>query len=208
LRFVRAGIILALAVAPGLRADVLEMQNGDRYSGKVLSMFADTVMLNSEILGKISVPRIKVAVLTFGTNAPSQPAVSVARLSATNLPALAAPPRPAPAPIVVINTNQDLSARFRQLGADTNFIGQIRQQMFAGNPEAADKYDELVNGLLTGHLSVNDLRRQAQTSAQQLRELKRELGPDADDALDSYLKILEAFVNETEATPGNQPGTP
>jgi hypothetical protein len=182
------------ALAPGMRGDVLEMQNGDRYSGKVLAMSADTVVLNSEVLGRLNVPRTKVASVTFSTNAAAAPvAASLARPASTNLP------------IVIhstplTNTNLDLSAAFRQLGADTNFLGQIRGQMFAGNPQAAAKYDEMVNGLLSGQINLNDLRQQAQTAAEQLRELKSGL-PEAGDSLDAYLQVLDGFLKET----ANQP---
>ena len=198
-----AGIVYWFATAFGLRADVLVMQNGDRYSGKVLAVSADTVVLNSEILGKINVPRRKVANLAFGTNAAAPQATDVLAPAAVNAPAAAAPPA-----LVLAGTNLDLSAALRQLGANTNFIGQIRQQMFAGNPQAAGRFDEMVNGLFTGQMNLDDLRRQAQSSAAQLRALKRELGPDADDALDGYLKILDAFVNEAPAGPANQPPAP
>jgi hypothetical protein len=193
--------LLMLAAAPGVRADLVEMQNGDRYSGTVLAVSADTVVLNSEMLGKINVPRNKVATLTFSTNANAaiKPATTAsARPAATNLPA-------PPASIVLAGTNVNLSASLRQLGANTNFIGEIRQQMLASSPEATDKYDEMVNGLLSGQLDMNDLRRQAQTSADQLRELKRQLGPDADASLDTYLKVLDAFVNEAADTPSPLP---
>jgi heme/copper-type cytochrome/quinol oxidase subunit 1 len=136
-----AGIVYWFATAFGLRADVLVMQNGDRYSGKVLAVSADTVVLNSEILGKINVPRRKVANLAFGTNAAAPQATAVLAPAAVNAPAAAAPPA-----LVLAGTNLDLSAALRQLGANTNFIGQIRQQMFAGNPQAAGRFDEMVNG--------------------------------------------------------------
>ena len=85
--------------------------------------------------------------------------------------------------------------------------------MLAGSPEAADKYDQMVNGLLSGQLNLSDVRREAQSSAEQLRELKRELGPDAGDSFDAYLKVLDAFINETAnapagAAPASQPSTP
>jgi predicted ATP-grasp superfamily ATP-dependent carboligase len=102
-----------------------------------------------------------------------------------------------------VDTNVDLSAAFRQLGANTNFVGQIRQQMLAGNPEAARKYDELVSGLLSGQLNVSDVRQQAQTAAAQLRELKRQLGPEADDSLDGYLQVLDSFIKETANEPAD-----
>ena len=195
--FTGAGMILMLIIAPGLRADVLEMQNGDRYSGKVVSISPDTVVLNSEVLGKITVPRNQVVNLTLGTNAiapkaPGNPAQPVS----TNIPT-------ATAPAALANTNVDLSAAFRQLGANTNFVGQIRQQMLAGNPEAARKYDELVSGLLSGQLNVSDVRQQAQTAAAQLRELKQQLGPEADDSLDGYLQVLDSFIKDTANEPAD-----
>jgi hypothetical protein len=78
-------------------------------------------------------------------------------------------------------------------------VAQVRQQMLAGSPEAGGKFDELVNGLMTGKLNVQDIRREAQMSAQQLEELKRELGDEAGDLLDSYLEILNGFLKETSA---------
>ena len=45
--FFLSGIILMFVAATRLRADLVEMQNGDRYAGKVLSVSADTVVLES-----------------------------------------------------------------------------------------------------------------------------------------------------------------
>ncbi|HTQ50842.1 MAG TPA: hypothetical protein VMJ12_09025 [Candidatus Acidoferrales bacterium] len=191
-------ILLSMA-APALRADVLEMQNGDRYSGKVVSVSPDTVILNSEVLGKITVPRKLVVSLSFGTNAIAPKVVdALTQPVSTNLPTLTAPSTPG-------NPNPDLSAALRQLGANTNFVGQIRQQMLAGIPEAASKYDEMVNGLLSGQLNVGDVRRQAQAAAAQLRELKQQLGPEADDSLDGYLQVLDSFIKETANEPAGAP---
>lgn len=200
-RFIWLGMLCVCAVSPRLRADVLEMQNGDRYSGKVLAVSADTVVLNSEVLGKLNVPRNQVARLTFGTNAAPKAAAISAPPAATNLPA-------AGAPAAAANTNSglaDLGAAFRQLGADTNFIGQIRGQMFAGDAGGAAKYDAMVSGLLSGQMNLNDLRQQAKASAAQLRELKRELGSGADESLDGYLQVLDSFIAETASQPATSP---
>ena len=199
LRFICSGMILLSMAAPALRADVLEMQNGDRYSGKVVSVSPDTVILNSEVLGKITVPRKLVVSLSFSTNAVAPKAVeTLTQPVSTNLPTLTAPSTPG-------NPNTDLSAALRQLGANTNFVGQIRRQMLAGSPEAASKYDEMVNGLLSGQLNVGDVRRQAQAAAAQLRELKQQLGPEADDSLDGYLQVLDSFIKETANEPAGAP---
>ena len=192
--------------APRARADVVEMQNGDHYSGKILSVSADSVVLESEVLGKIVVPRKKVASLTLGTTAAMpKTATNVAPVAiSTNLPAAL--------PVAVLaNTNTDLSAAFRNLGANTNFINQIRQQLLGDNPAASSNYDELVSGLMSGKLNMDDLRRQAKSSADQLRQLKQELGPDAGDAIDAYLSVLDNFLKETADGPAritSQPKSP
>ncbi|HUZ05978.1 MAG TPA: hypothetical protein VMV89_00665 [Candidatus Paceibacterota bacterium] len=194
---VSSGIIFLSAAAFWLRADEVEMQNGDRYFGKVLSMSADSVALDSEILGKINLPRKNVASLSFGTNALAPKMKSnIAHVSApTNLPAAASHS-------AVAGTNVDLSAAIRSLVADTNLAGNIRDQMLAGSPEATAKYDAMVSGLLSGSMSMDDLRREAQSDADQLRALKRDLGPDAGDSLDGYLDVLDDFLNESNSTAG------
>lgn len=194
---VSSGIIFLSAAAFWLRADEVEMQNGDRYFGKVLSVSADTLALDSEVLGKINVPRKNVASLSFGTNAPAPKAASVALVFApTNLPAVRA------------GTNADLSDALRNLGADTNFVGKIREQMLASSPEAASKYNEMVNGLLSGSINMDDLRREAQSDADQLRALKHELGPDAGDSLDGYLDVLDDFLKESDSAAGPTNASP
>jgi hypothetical protein len=192
-------MIFVLVATPRLRADLVEMQNGDRYAGKVLSVSADTVVMESDVLGRINVPRKKVASLAFDTNA-------VAPKTAANVnvrvPVSANLPAAVPA-AVRANTNVTLSASLRQLGSDTNCVGQIRRQMLADSPEAAGKYDEMVSGLMSGKLDLNDLRREAKSSADQLRELKRELGSEADDSIDTYLVVLDNFLKETAAEATN-----
>jgi hypothetical protein len=203
LLFVSSGIIFLFVAAPWLRADQVEMQNGDRYFGRVLSMSADTVTLESEVLGKINVPRKKVASLAFGTNASApKAAANVAPISVPTNPPTAA------SPALLPGTNVDLSAALRNLGANTNFIGQIRGQMLAGNAGAASNYDEMVSGLMSGSLNLDDLRSQAKSSADQLRALKRDLGPEADSSFDAYLEVLDNFLKETAAKPTNAAPAP
>jgi predicted ATP-grasp superfamily ATP-dependent carboligase len=102
----------------------------------------------------------------------------------------------------LINTNANLSAALRLPDGSTNVAQQIREQLLAGNPEAASKYDAMVNALMSGQMNVDDLRREAQSSADQLREFKRDLGPDAD-SVDGYLDVLDDFLKETDNAPTN-----
>jgi hypothetical protein len=191
-----ASLFLA-AEASRVHADEIGMQNGDRYFGKVLFVSTDTVMMDSEMLGKIKVPRRLVTSLVMGTNpaASTTSNQSIIITGSNNQPAMASASPQSP----VTNTNIDLAAAFGKLGVNgTNFIGQIRDQMLAGSPEAAGKYDEMVKGLMNGSLNMNDLRQQAKASADQLRQLKQQLGPDADDSLDQYLEVLDNFIKETD----------
>jgi hypothetical protein len=202
LLFVTLGIACCAGV--GARADVLEMQNGDRYSGQVLAVSAEAVVLKSEILGRITVPRGKVATVTFSTSG-SAAAKAPENLAVPEVTKALSAPSPS---IIVGHTNADLPGVFRQLGGDTNAVSQVRQQFLTGSPEAAAKYDEMVNGLLNGQLNLADLRRQAQASAQQIRDLQHQLAPETDETLDAYLKILDTFVNDAGAGDGKTASSP
>lgn len=178
-------------IASTLCADVVDMQNGDRYYGTVMLVSPDTVILKSDVLGKIALPRKSVASLMFGTN-------SVVPIEATNSMHVSAPTNlPTVDLAALTNTNEDLAVALHNLGSNTNFIQQIRNQMLAGSPEATGKYDEMVSGLMGGTVNIDDLRREAKSSADQIRELKRDLGSDVGDSLDDYLQVLDQFVNET-----------
>src|SRR5437899_8094720 len=77
--YVRASLprLLQAAIAGGclvitassFSADQIEMQNGDRYFGKVLSVTTNTVVLQSEVLGTVNLPRARVANIALGTAA-------------------------------------------------------------------------------------------------------------------------------------------
>jgi hypothetical protein len=192
-----AACILTFA-ASDLSADQLQMQNGDHYSGKVLSLTSNSIVFENDVLGKVTLPRDKVSSLTIGTN----PATN----TASAVPNFTTPTRRT---ANISATNTDVTAALRRLGANTNFIEQVRQQMLTGaNPAASQKYDEMVSGLMTGKLNANDIRNEAKKGIEQIHQLKTELGPEADASLDSYLTILESFVNETEPQATAVPAAP
>ena len=187
-----AAVMLFLATI-WLRADQVEMQNGDRYLGTVLLLDTNTLVLRSAVMGTVNLPRGQVALITLGPGA------------ATNFPrtASATKRQPTVSSIAITNGIHDLSAPLRQLGANTNFIEQVRAQFLAdAGPEANNKFNGMVSGLLSGRLTVNDIRAEAKSAADQLKELKRDLGEDAGGALDGYLAILENFLRETAPPPG------
>jgi hypothetical protein len=185
------GTALAVwAMGLELRADQVEMQNGDRYVGKVVSLNGDALVLQSEVLGKVQLVRSKVTQISFG---PIAAASRSGPLFATNVQG-----RVVTTPG---GTNSEL-ASLRQLGGNTNLIRQVQQQFLSdAGPEANEKFNELLGGLLSGKVTVTDLRAQAKAAADQVRGLRKELGEDAGPMLDGYLAILDKFVQE--GAPGN-----
>lgn len=187
---VTAGLLVISAVSA--RADQVEMQNGDRYLGKVLSLNADTLFLQSPVLGTVRLPRSKVALITFGqtvtTNQTATPASTNSLLAA---PALNG-----------TNGTSDLSAVLKQLSANSNVLQQVQSQFLAGaGPEANNKFNQLLGGLMNGTLDLNGLRAEARSAADQLRAAKKDLGEDAGGMLDTYLSVLENFLQETAPGP-------
>jgi len=167
------------------RADQVEMQNGDRYVGNVVSLNTNTLVLENEVLGMVRLPRGKVALITLG----SRPLVSVTPLPSPAKGQVRAPSAARPA--AATNPSPEL----RKLAGHTNLIQQVQRQFLGdAGPEANQKFDELLSGLMSGKLTVDDLRAQAQSAADQLRALKREGGADAGFAADTYLAILDHFL--------------
>jgi hypothetical protein len=58
-------LLLLVSFAGQLAADQLQMRNGDRYVGKVLSLSSNVVVLESSVLGRMSLPRGRCFPLIF-----------------------------------------------------------------------------------------------------------------------------------------------
>src|ERR1041385_6045579 len=183
-------------------ADQIEMQNGDRYNGKLLAMTNSTLVLQSEILGTVTLPREKVSQILMGNAAVTNAAKSVAAKPATALqkkPLLATPGG-------LLATN---SSAARESADQKKVIQQVQDDYLAGaDADTKSKYNEVVKGFLTGKLSLGDIRAQAKSAADQLRAARKDLGEDAGIALDGYLAILDSFLKETtssDETPAKSP---
>jgi hypothetical protein len=99
-------------------------------------------------------------------------------------------------------------ASLHQPGA-TAEAAKVKQQFLAdADPAAKAKFDEMLGDLMSGKMTVADLRVQAKSAADQLRALKKELGPEADSTLDGYLSILESFLKEVPADETTSHKTP
>jgi hypothetical protein len=172
------------------------MQNGDHYNGKVLSLTNDLVVLQSDILGAITIPRAKVAKIALSNGAASLPAGKTAEAASTRIE----PPKGG-----TPNTNSVPSelAALRNSSTARSDAEKVKQQILAdADPAARAKFDEMLGDLLNGKMTIADLRVQAKSAADQLRGLKKELGPEADPTLDGYLAVLESFLREVPAESG------
>jgi hypothetical protein len=185
-----------VGLAPSAKADLLELTNGDHYRGVVVSMTRSNLQFQSEIQGLVTLPRDKVAQITFREAVVSHPVAT-----ATN-----AAPRIVGAPLILSgpdnpaqhNSAEAVANQMRQQGVDPKLVNQIQEQIFGkANPEAAQKFNETMDGFLSGKISVQDIRGQAIDSIKQIKEARQALGNDAGDMLDGYLSILEKFVQET-----------
>ena len=184
------------AVALG---DQVQMRNGDHYLGQVLSLNKDSLVLQSAVLGTLRLPRSQVASVDFGPTPERQvPAIAGLTNRVVQSPALT-PTNPA----------GDFPTAFRQLSGNSNLLQQVEKQYLNdAGPEAKAKFNELMGGLLTGKLNVNDIRAQAQITADQARSLRKDLGEDAGSMIDGYLGILDAFLKETAPPQNSVTNTP
>ena len=182
-----AVLVLFVSLCP--RADQIDMQNGDHYIGRILSLTTNTVVLQSDVLGTVTLPRGKIALLTLGASA------------STNLPVAAAGVNAqVQAPVVPPATAPKLPALTKAPASDKNLIQKVESQYLSeATPEARQKFNQMAGGLLTGRLSVNDIRKEAKSAADQLRALKADAGDDTG-MIHTYLAILDNFLKESPPT--------
>ena len=184
--------LLSVVLSPWtVRADQVRMQNGDSYYGDVVSLDRETLVLESDILGTVRVPRIRVAGVAFGVKAKSAVAPPLNRTNQLFRNK----------PITGTNGPSDLSAAFRQLGSESNLVQQIQTQFLGdAGPEAKDKFNQLLGGLMSGKMNLTDLRTEARSAADQVRAVRKDLGDETGALVDGYLAILDSFLKETEPT--------
>jgi hypothetical protein len=192
--------LLFLLLAANSFADLVQMLNGDRYVGKIVAMTNDVVLVHSDVLGLMKLPREKVAAITFGNPAQSTPAPAVAPAPAAQAPASATARTNTPIRISsepATNAAAEFQTVFRQQPNSAKLMEQVKAQYLSeAGPEAQAKYAEMMSGLISGKLTVADIRREAKNAADQIRALKSELGEQAGGDLDGYLAILDHFLSE------------
>ena len=198
-----AGFITFLAVfvscgASVSPADQVIMQNGDVLNGKVLAVTTNTLELQDDNLGNLTLARINVMRITFGAVAAETPASATPLTNSIKM---------RPQPIPQTNSFSDLQPMFREIREHSNLVQEVEAQVLgsSASPEAVNKFNELLDGLSTGKIDMNELRAEARSAADQLQEYKKEMGPDAGEEVDGYLSILNNFLRETAPTNGASP---
>ncbi len=179
----RFGTFLLLAgMVVHAQGDQVQTTTGDRYTGNIITFTNSMLVLKSDVLGLIRIPRAKLASVSFGnvpvsSNAQPMKAVSV------------------PANALDGDVDKDTQKMLARLQSHTNLMVGV-QSKFLGDAgaEANNKFSQMVSGLLSGNLSVGDIRAEAAAAASQLRAAKKELGEESSFAVDSYLAILDRFL--------------
>lgn len=187
--------LLALLLGFGLAraVDEVEMRNGDRYLGQVLALSTNALVFKSDMLGKVTLPRKEVRAIHLHEPKSVSESASKTNVVTNTAPILAANPGVAGA-LGQLRSTKDVSQY-----TPNDLLSQA-------GPEAQAKFQSMVGGLMTGRMSIEDLRTEAKSVADQVRALRADLGEDAGWALDSYLAILDNFINE--AAPKGKPATP
>lgn len=166
--------LAGLLAAGSLQADVVFCTTGDQLRGKVISVNESEVVLKSEIAGELKIGRAKVTSITFEPGAtPPRPAAAL--------------PRPGAKPEAALSEIK------------TEDIAKVQQEFLAtATPEAQAMFNETVQGVLSGKISMQDLRGQAQDALTQLEELSKDLGEDEEgELLGTYSAILKNFLKQT-----------
>jgi hypothetical protein len=158
-------------------ADTIEMRNGDRYVGKVVAIDDAHIKLKNENLGDLQIDRQKVTTIHLGDPVATASAVPAGSATST--------------------TNSVAAVKPTASATGQEVIDAVRSQFLgAAGPEANQLFNNAAQGVLSGKTTVGDIRSQAQSAANEIRKLQKELGGEGD-ALDGYLSILDHFLSET-----------
>ncbi len=194
--------LIVLTTFAFAHADQVDMKNGDHYSGKVTALDEKTVVLESDILGTLRLGREKVAAISFGTEQPTTAATPPRLPQGPPVKRLTAPVAGAPNPNIQFN-----SSLRQDLAANSNLVAKVQSEVLAGaGPKALKKFDDLIGGLSTGDLNIVDLRHEAESVADQLRQLRSSGDDESGGIFDEYLAVLDSFLQQTKpAVPAKTP---
>ncbi len=213
------GVVL-LSLPLTASADRLQLANGDEIEGELLEMSGDQVKFRHPILGTFTIPRNQIhaielgqerggnRIMADGSEAPPEtPEEVIDRLVNPDLN---------PGAIKKLEkgskhhaTPQDAVEQLRQEGVDAKMMSQLHAMLPGfGSPVVQQHFEDRVTGLMSGSLTINDIRNEAIDARDQLKELMDDLGPGGE-ALRGYYGILDGFIEKTDPkAPLSVPGIP
>jgi hypothetical protein len=161
-------------------------------------MTTNALVLQDDTLGTLTLPRVRVSIIQFGTMAAAVPHLAMSFTNAM---------RASPAPTARVNSSNDLQAMFQDIREHSNLVQAVEAKVLgsSASPDAVNKFNELLDGLSSGQLDMNGLRSEAQSAADQLQDYKKQMGSDAGEEIDGYLYILNKFLRDTAPTNGASP---
>jgi len=174
-------VLLSCVLTGPVFADELTTVSGEHLVGKAVSANDKTIVFWSPTLGKIALARSNVVTITMA------PTIATSTVTRTNLAALT-------------TTNKELAAVLQSLNAHPEQAENVTNDLLAqARPEATAKFNQMLRGLLSGSMSMADLRNEARTVRDQATDLRKDLGDEAGGILDSYISILDKFLAQTPA---------
>lgn len=209
----------AASQSEGTPIDTIQLVNGDQLTGRVLNVDADTIVLQSDVLGKVTLPRKQVAAIQMGqsrvtpvrrsTDEKGQPqqlrvseATLIKELQARGLPINKLSELHGLIPDVSLPQSQqkpeEVIRQLRTRGISPAELNEVQASVpLMAVPGVRSYFDQTLKGLITGRLDLYDIRREAVKARDGLKDIQKDLGPNGT-ALNGYLMILESFLEQTD----------
>ena len=217
--FMRFWLLGFLILCPAVlvRADRLQLANGDEIEGQMLEMSDGEVKFKHSILGTFTIPRAKIHAIELGDQRGGK------RIMADGSKADAETPEEIVKRLVNPDLNRakvkEIAKGAKQHGTPDAAIEQLRREGVSGgtmqmlqamlpgfgSPVVQKHFEDRVTGLMSGSIGIQDIRAEAIDARDQLKELMDDLGPGGE-ALKGYYGILDGFIEETD--PNGTPTLP
>ncbi len=210
-KFAVALALIVFASESSLRADSIELINGDLLHGKVVSLDDRELRLVSDIHGAVIIDREKVAAIGLGDRrlappvagaavAPGEVQAIVRRGAEVNVNGR--PTVTATVPVAPIAA-QDVLRQLRAQGLSAENVAELQKALpMLKEPGAKRYFDDTVNDLVEGKIDVETVRKDAIRARNEYRKTAKSLGPDGEktlnQALGGYLQILDRFIEDTD----------
>lgn len=182
------GLVALIATSSAGIAESVQLRNGDVIQGQVVSLDGQNLVMKSDVLGELTIERSRVKNIHLGTI-----------------------PAPFPTPMGRVaepqsvdqqegNENTEPSAELSLPSLKPDNDSQLPNQLpkllpLLENPDVQKHFQRNLQGILSGELNLEDIRKQARDARDLMRGYEEELGPNAE-IVEGYLDILDRFINE------------